>query len=288
MASTMAFTSFNQQCINFVWVRSSSKPVMQAPFKMKVIGTYFKQSCLDTFWMHLRILWLALCNIRACCTYIVDDMSLIPALKFLGNRVVYCTQNRNSSSPMDKIIGNIFLWNADLILIPTESKRLRFKKISVGDPSDALFGVKAIIQLLDKDNVKRIYNVHIESETDRGRELAIIKEHESGIQEVENKRVEKSFEKQESTKSVNGIESAVEILVNIDTQMKNVDGACVEVNSENIIQEVTAKLNTEKTENPLADENDTNANQGATESSGEYSFRLNEFLENQEYFFATF
>lgn len=194
MASTMA--TFGYQ-IDFILVKDNHELMsLQTPFKVNVIGNYFRWSTLQSLWMYSKIMWYTIRNIRSRCIYVVEDVCLVPLFKLLGNKVAYYKKDISYNSTMDTIIGNVFLSNVDLILIPTQSERLHFEKIAVVSPFHASSGVDAIKSLLYKSLPKRICTVWMENKFEelqgerespnRSRNLEIIREEHENGGEIQN------------------------------------------------------------------------------------------------------
>lgn len=203
VASTMC--SFGHH-VDFILVQDNSELQLQSSFKTYIIRKCFKLFNFQSLWTYFQIMWHTLRNIRSHCIYIVEDVSLVPVFKLLGNKVAYYKKDSKYNSTMDAIIGSICLSRTDLILIPAQSKRLRFEKIAVVDPSHASSGMKAISTLLSKNHPKRICTIWMEEKSEevqgeKERKLEIIaEEHEEDDNGsiTEDESEEKSISRTES------------------------------------------------------------------------------------------
>lgn len=153
--------------VDFILEKHNEELELQMPFKIRVIGKCFRWSTLQSLWVYSRIMWHTLRNIRSSCIYIVEDMCLVPVFKLLGNKVAYYKKDVNYNSTIDEIIGNVCLSRANLVLIPTQSKRLRFERIAIVDPSNASSGAEAITSLLHETLPKRVCIEWMEKEAEK-------------------------------------------------------------------------------------------------------------------------
>lgn len=165
MATTMAGLGRE---LDFILVKNNNtEPVtLDAPFKVHVIGRYFNWSRLHSIWVLFKIMLHAIPNIRSCCVYIVEDLHLVPILKFFGNIVAFYKKIPKVPSTLDAIIGNICLSKADVILISSQEPTLRFEKVFIVDPSEASTGVSALTQFIYQENPRTICTIVSQSENE--------------------------------------------------------------------------------------------------------------------------